>query len=143
MTLVNSASLEQVTGHFSFQNESLKDINVVHSVRQSRWFSRYSDWLRAGRSGNRISVEARFSAPAQTYTGTHRASSIMGTGSFPRVKRTWRGVKHPLPSSTRDQRKSRAIPLFPFLGFMACSRMKFTFFYLLFNTASRSTFAVE
>ena len=40
--------------------------------RSSAWagkHSRYNDWLRAGRSGDRILVEARFSAPLQTGPG--------------------------------------------------------------------------
>ena len=37
----------------------------------------------AGRSGNRIPVEARFSAPVQTGPGAHPASCTMGTGFFP------------------------------------------------------------
>jgi len=41
--------------------------------------------LRAGRSGDRIPVEARFSAPVQTGRGAHPASCTMGTGSFPGV----------------------------------------------------------
>jgi len=53
--------------------------------------SRYSDLLRAGRSGNRIPVGARFSAPAQTGPGAHPASCTMGTGHFPGVK-SGRGV---------------------------------------------------
>ena len=60
--------------------------------------SRYSDWLRAGRSGDRIPVEARFSAPVQTAPGAHPASCTMGTRSFPEVK-SGRGVTlppHPL-----------------------------------------------
>ena len=48
-----------------------------------------------GRSGDRIPVAARFSAPAQTSPGAHPASYTMGTGSFPGVKRTRRGVDHP------------------------------------------------
>jgi len=43
--------------------------------------------------------EARFSAPAQTSSGTHPASYTVGTGTFPRVKRSGRGVDHPLPNS--------------------------------------------
>ena len=54
-------------------------------------FSRYSDWLRAGRSGDRIPVEARFSVPVQTGPGAHPASCKMGTGSFSGVK-SGRGV---------------------------------------------------
>jgi hypothetical protein len=53
--------------------------------------------LRAGRSGDRMPVQARFSAPVQT--GAHPASCTVGTGSFPGVKRPGRGVDHQLPSS--------------------------------------------
>ena len=42
--------------------------------------------LPAGRSGDRIPLEARFSAPVQTGPGAHPASSTMGTGSFLEVK---------------------------------------------------------
>jgi hypothetical protein len=61
--------------------------------------SRYSDWLQAGRSGDRIPVERRFSAPGQTGPGAHPSSYTMATGSFPGVKRPRRGVDHPSPSS--------------------------------------------
>jgi len=37
----------------------------------------------AGWSGDRIPVEARFSARVQTGPGAHPASCAMGTGSFP------------------------------------------------------------
>jgi hypothetical protein len=37
----------------------------------------------------------RFSAPVQTSPGTHPASYTMGTGSFPGVQRSGRGVDHP------------------------------------------------
>ena len=42
--------------------------------------------LRAGRSGDRIPVGARFSAPVHTGPGAHPASCTMGTGSFPGVE---------------------------------------------------------
>ena len=48
--------------------------------------NRYSDWLRAGRYGDRIPVGTRFSSPVQTGPGAHPASCTMGTGSFPGVK---------------------------------------------------------
>jgi len=54
--------------------------------------------LRAGRSGDRIPVGSRFSAPVQTGPGAHPASCTMGTGSFPEAK-NGRGVTlspHPL-----------------------------------------------
>jgi len=61
--------------------------------------SRYSDSLRAGRSGDRIPVEAKFSAPVQNGPGAHPAFYTMGTGIFPGVKRSGRDVDHPPPSS--------------------------------------------
>ena len=42
---------------------------------------------------------ARFSAPVQTGPGTHPTSYIMGTGSFPWVKRPGRGADQPPPFS--------------------------------------------
>ena len=73
----------------------------------------YSDWLRAGRSGERIPVEARFSAPVQTGPGAQPASCTMGTGSFPGVK-SGRGVTlTPYPLLVSWSRKRRAIPLLP------------------------------
>ena len=94
--------------------------------------SRYSDWLRAGRSGDRIPVEARFSAPVQTGPGAHPASCTMGTGSFPGIK-NGRGVTvTPHPLLVPWSRKSRAIPLLPLWAIRpvqslsACTRVHFT-----------------
>jgi hypothetical protein len=53
-----------------------------------------TDSLRAGRSGNRIPVGARFPATVHTGPGDHPASYTMGTGSFPVVNRLRRGVDH-------------------------------------------------
>jgi len=58
-----------------------------------------NDLLRAGRSGNRIPVGARFFAPVRNGPEAHPASDTLGTGSFPRVKRQGRGVDHPPPPS--------------------------------------------
>ena len=79
--------------------------------------SRYSDSIRAGRSGDRILVGARFSAPVQTGPGAYPASCTMATGFFPGVKRPGRGADHPPPSKSR---KSGAIPLHFLWAFMAC-----------------------
>jgi len=49
----------------------------------------------AGRSGDRIPVGARFSAPFQTDPGAHPASCTKGTGSFQGVKQPESGVDHP------------------------------------------------
>jgi hypothetical protein len=58
----------------------------------------YRDLLRAGWSGDRIPMGARFSETVQTGSGAHPASCTMCTGSFPGVK-SGRGVTltpHPL-----------------------------------------------
>jgi len=48
------------------------------------YLSRYSDSLRAGRSGDRIPVRARLSAPTQTGSCTHLATYTIGAGSLSR-----------------------------------------------------------
>jgi hypothetical protein len=47
----------------------------------------------------KIPVGTRFIAHAQTGPGAHTSSCMMGTGSFPEVKRPERGVDHPPPPS--------------------------------------------
>jgi hypothetical protein len=74
---------------------------VVHKLSEILLMLRNnqcSDWLRAGRSEDRIPVGARFSTPVHTGPGAHPASCKMSTGSFPGVK-SGRGVTltpHPL-----------------------------------------------
>jgi len=77
--------------------------------------------IRAGRSGDRIPVEARFSAPVQTAPGAHPASCTMGTGFFPGLM-SGRGVTlTPHPLLVLWSRKSRVIPLLPPVGRTACT----------------------
>jgi hypothetical protein len=91
-------------------------LSVTESEGGPGYFSRYSDSLRTGRSGDGIPVGARYSAPVQTVPGAYPGSYTMGTGSFPVVKRPGRGVDHPPSSSAEVKGKSRAVPLLPPLG---------------------------
>ena len=98
---------EIVASHYTLRCRGL--LQLCYRVKQKRlikivdsyvpgWNSRYSDSLRAGRPGDRIPGEVRFSAPVQTGPGTHPASYTMGTGSFPGGKAARSGVDHPPPS---------------------------------------------
>ena len=85
-------------------NPALNTTNVFYQVDGEGTLFLYvlvfcSDSLRAGRSGDRIPVGARFSAPVQTGPGAHPAFYTRGTGSFPGAKWPGRGVDHPPPSS--------------------------------------------
>ena len=75
--------------------KGVKILDVVYEPLWAGYLSRYSDWLGAGRSGDRIQVEARFSAPVQTVPGAHPASYAKDTGPFPGVKQPGCGVPHP------------------------------------------------
>ena len=88
--------------------------------RRPGQLSRYSDSLRAGRSGDRIPVGAKFSAPVQTGPGAHPASYTMGNGSFPWVK--WQGSGADPPSTAEFEGRvelyicSPSGPSWPVLG---------------------------
>jgi hypothetical protein len=72
---------------------------VYTQIFKTHYSTAHGDWLRAGRSGDRIPVGSRFFAYVQTGPGAHPASCTMGTGSFPGVKRPGRGADHPPPPS--------------------------------------------
>jgi hypothetical protein len=90
--------------------------------------SRYSKWLRAGRSGDRIAVEAKFSLPFQTGPGANSTSCAKGTVSYPGVKRPGCDIDHSSQSSAEVKEKSRAIHLLPIFVLMSGYRVTFTFF---------------
>jgi len=88
--------------------------------------------LRAGQSGDRIPVGARFSSPVQTGPGAHTSSCKMGTGSFLGVKSGLGVTLTPHPLLVPWLWKSRAIALLalwairPVQSLSACTRVHFT-----------------
>jgi hypothetical protein len=101
--------------NMTLQKEELPETHnttrcILNNSQKKSWS--YSDSLRAGRSGDRIPVGTRFTAPIQTSSEAHPASCTMGAGSFPGVKRPGRGADHPPPYSVpRYTERSTAIPL--------------------------------
>jgi hypothetical protein len=92
---------------FSFETTFVNYILNTHGPLQ---LSRHSNWLTAGRSGNRITVGARFFEQVQTCPGVHSACCTMGTRSV--REKSGRGVvltTHPLRLPTSIN--SSAIPL--------------------------------
>ena len=105
---------------------------IIILVHMPSWWagqrSRYSDWLRAGGSGDRIPVEARFSATVQTGPGAHSASCTMGTEYFPGVK-SGRGVTlnpHPPSSAVGHEKVGPLWAVRPVQSLSACTRVHFT-----------------
>jgi hypothetical protein len=116
-------------GHAKFSNRfSVMPFCVWAGKR-----SRYSEWLWAGRSGDRIPVGARFSTPVQTGPGVHPASCTVDTGSFLGVKSSQGVTLTPYPLLVPWSRKGRAIPLLPLWAVQpvqslgACTRVHFIF----------------
>ena len=88
----------------------------------------YSDVLRATRSGDQMSEQARFSAPIHTGPGTDISSYTMVAGSFYVVKRSARGLHsnpmHLTPRLNKDQSYIFSHPL----GLHGCYRIKLNLF---------------
>ena len=108
------------------------DVTTLMWAGQRR---RYSDWVRAGRSGDRIPVGARFSSPVQIGPGAHPASCTKGTGSFLGIKSGWGVTMTPDSLLVPWSRKSRAIPLLPsravrpVQSLSACTKVHSPFYY--------------
>ena len=62
--------------------------------------------VRAGGTGDRIAMRARFSGSVQTGAGVHPTSYTTGTGSFPGLKRPGRGVDSPPPSRAEIEERA-------------------------------------
>jgi hypothetical protein len=72
--------------------------------------------IKGSKSGDRIPVGERFSAPVQTGPEAHPTSYTMGTGSFPGAKRPGCGVDHPPPSSAEVKERVELYLYSPPLG---------------------------
>jgi hypothetical protein len=101
-------SFPQLHEHHTVQLEDLFELSTnsdapIHWRVQVMHFYSLAylqiDWLRDGRSGDRIPVGARFFAHIQTGPGAHPASCTMGTGYFMGVEQSGRGADHPPPPS--------------------------------------------
>jgi hypothetical protein len=100
---------------------------LTHLVRDRPGYSgRYSDSLQAGRPGDRIWWEQRFSHPCTPALGLTQPPLQRESDLFPGGKATdeWRWPHARI--KRRDKRKSSATPLLPFWAFMARSTVNFT-----------------
>jgi len=96
--------------HASFFT-TLQNFSTSRCASNNYYYYIDRDWLRVGRTRDRIPVGAKFSAPVQTSPGAHPASCTMGTGSFQGVEAAGAWGWPPTPSSAEGPRKSGAIPL--------------------------------
>jgi hypothetical protein len=69
--------------YLQWQHSTRQKYGWLHAKIWAGYRSRYSDWLRAGRSGDRIPVKARFSAPVQTGHGVPPSLLYNGYRVFP------------------------------------------------------------
>jgi hypothetical protein len=132
--------------HFSFwELTEIRTKYIDNGFKYKLRNRRYSDWLRAGQSGDRTPVGARFSAPVQTGPGAHPASCTIGTGSFPRVKSGRGATLTPHPLLGPWSWKGRAIPLLPLWAvrpvqsLSACTRVHFTLLYISYSLGPHIT----
>jgi hypothetical protein len=93
-------------------------------MKDEKGFKQYKNGSKGKNPGQekKIPVGARFYSPVQTGPGAYPASCIMGTGSFPGVKRPERGLDHSPPSSAEVKERvelylySPSGPSWPVLG---------------------------
>jgi hypothetical protein len=82
--------------------ERISYFGVLLCIAAAGQRSQYSDCLRAGRSGDRIPMGARFSAPVQTDPEAQPASCSKGYRVFPGCK-VWPGREaDPSPPSSAE-----------------------------------------
>ena len=98
----------------------LQDIITWYLLGITQFESIAQSVLRAGLSGDRIPVGARYSAPVQTGLGVHPAPCAIGTEFFPEAKRPGRWPTTPSSVEVKERvglyLDSPCVPLWPVLG---------------------------
>jgi len=94
--------------------------------------SRYSDSLQTVQSGDRIPMEATFSASVQTGLWPTQLPISWVPALSPEVKRPGRVVDHP-PHLAPRLKEEWSYSLFPLSAFVACSMVNINFTLLYFS----------